>query len=93
MGEKTSEFLCGKWEVGRKLVLCILTIDKQNTNNDIKLGFEKILVHMTSFLLWCATHENMMQVMIMMDKLCCTYVYRAYSAGRRAVGDVYPLFR
>jgi len=28
-----------------------------------------------------------------LDKLCCTYVYRAYSAGRRAVGDVYPLFR
>ena len=30
---------------------------------------------------------------MIVDKLRCTYVHRAYSAGRRAVGDMYPLFR
>jgi len=58
-------------------------------------GFHKMVLAMyhISYFLWSQTDRadylaNLSLVFQsdVLDKLCCTYVYRAYSAGRRAVG-------
>jgi len=74
-------------------MLLIISINVERMGSKTRGYFEEdvlftydTLQRRSHFYKHVADSIHMLQRRSGLDKLCCTYVYRAYSAGRRAVG-------